>query len=141
MNWQPNLRTVLAGAALIIAGCGPKSLPALEKPFPVRGKVLLPGGQPLQGGQVTFYPFGDAVVGRFPAFGFPGKDGTFELMAYKEPGVPAGKYKVVIAPRDEGDAPGSNSARIPKVYQSRDTTPIQVDVQAQENNLEPFVLK
>jgi hypothetical protein len=137
------LRTAWIALPLILAfaGCAPK-LPSIQKQYPVRGKVLLTGGQPLIGGQVTFYPFGESVVGRAPAFGFPGKDGSFQLTAFKtNDGLAPGAYKVVIAPRDEGEPGTSNANGIPKSYRSRDTTPIQIEIKAEENDLDPFVLK
>ena len=135
-------RLVTLSAFVVLAGCGPKSMPAIDKQYPVRGKIVFAGGQPLQGGQVYFYPVGDSTAGKTPAYGFPGKDGSFQLTAFKlNDGLAPGTYKVVIAPKEEGEPRGSNAASIPKTYQSRDSTPLQVEIKAEETTLEPFVLK
>jgi hypothetical protein len=136
------IRFVALGVILVLAGCGPKSMPAIDKQYPVRGKIVFAGGQPLQGGQVYFYPVGESTARKTPAYGFPGKDGSFQLTAFKlNDGLAPGRYKVVIAPKEEGEPRGSNAASIPKTYQSRDTTPLQVEIQAEETLLDPFILK
>src|SRR6476659_5280430 len=134
-------RLITLSTLLVVTGCGPKSMPAIDKQYPVRGKIVFAGGQPLQGGQVFFYPVGETTA-KTPAFGFPGRDGSFQLTAFKlNDGRAPGTYKVVIAPKEEGEPRGSNAASIPKAYQSRDTTPLQVEIKAEETTLEPFVLK
>jgi hypothetical protein len=126
------------------AGCGPPALPAMPKPVPVRGKVLLPGNKPLAGGMITFRPVGEPE-GRYQGWGFCKSDGTFEVNAFSDPtkggGVAPGKYKVIIGEREDGEAKGSNAKQIPKIYTEESTTPLTVDIADGENNLPPFVLK
>jgi hypothetical protein len=136
------VRTALVGLLLLASGCGPKVLPPVPKPYPVRGKVLLPGNQPLRGGVVTFRPVGDAPDRRYQGFGFPKPDGTFEITSFRAgDGVAPGLYKVTIGPREEGELRGSNAGAVPKKYQSETTTPLTIEVKAEENSLAPFVLQ
>jgi hypothetical protein len=118
-------------------------LPAVPKPTPVRGKVLL-GNQPLNGGVVTFKPTGEPA-GRYQGWGFVRQDGTFEVAAFSDAtkggGVAPGQYKVIVSVREEGEARGSNANLIPPIYADEKTTPLTVDIAEGENNLPPFVLK
>src|SRR5262245_35167366 len=71
-------------------GCGPKY-------YPVSGKVTLPDGKPVPGSMVVFE--GESGGKTISARGEVGADGGFS-MSTNTPGdgVPAGKYKVSIAP-------------------------------------------
>ena len=142
MNRHLALLIAAAGPLVLLSGCGPKKLPTVQKPFPVRGKIVLANGEPLRGGMIAFYPVGEPLEGRFPAFGFPGPDGAFEVTAFKSgDGLAPGLYKVVISPKEEGERRGSNAGLIPKKFQERGSTPIELEVKAEDNNLEPLVLK
>src|SRR5437763_1005787 len=98
-------RICLLSLALAAAGCATKALPPVPKPVPVRGKLVLAGGRPLTGGVVTFRPVGDDADGRYQGWGFVKADGSFEVAAFgavtKGGGVAPGRYKVVIATREE----------------------------------------
>jgi hypothetical protein len=138
------MRAVVGLLLLLSAGCGPRALPEVPKPVPVRGKVLLPGNKPLVGGMVTFRPVGEPA-GRYQGWGFCKPDGTFEVNAFSDPskggGVAPGKYKVIIGEREEGEPRGSNAKLVPKAYSEEATTPLAVEIMEGENNLPPFVLK
>ncbi len=132
---------LLASLALLASGCA-KELPPVPQPYPVRGKVLLTGHQPLHGGTVTFRPVGGADDRRYQGWGFPKADGTFEVAASgTAAGLAPGKYKVTVSPKDEGEPRGSNANAIPRKYRSEATTPLEVEVKPAENNLAPFVLQ
>src|SRR3954447_5433144 len=107
------MRPTICALVLLAAGCGGPSLPAVTKPVPVKGKVLLPDGRPLSGGVVTLLPVGDTGR-RYQGWGFVKPDGTFEVAAFsdvsKGGGVAPGKYKVVVSAREEGEPRGSNAA-------------------------------
>jgi hypothetical protein len=139
------MRRFIAILLLAAAGCGPKALPAVVKPVPVRGKVLLPGDRPLTGGVVTFRPVGEPIAGRYQGWGFVKPDGTFEVAAFSDAtkggGVAPGKYKVIISVREEGEPTGSNAQLIPKVYTEETTTPLTIEIASGDNDLPPFVLK
>jgi hypothetical protein len=129
---------------VFIAGCGPRALPSLPKPVPVRGKVMLAGNRPLTGGVVTLRPTGDGAEGRYQGWGFVKPDGSFEVAAFSDAnkggGVAPGKYKVIIGTREEGEPNGSNATSIPKKYTEESTTPLTIDVVEGENDLPPIVL-
>jgi hypothetical protein len=127
--------------ALATAGCA-KQLPETPKPVPVRGKVLLPGNQPLHGGIITFHPLANPPDRRYMGQAFPKRDGTFALTTLREgDGVAPGLYRVTISPREEGEPKGSNANLIPKKYHADDTSPLQVEVKEGENDFAPFVLQ
>ncbi|HEY1375547.1 MAG TPA: hypothetical protein VGF55_02075 [Gemmataceae bacterium] len=132
------------GGLLLAIGCA-KSLPPVAKPVPVKGRVVLADGRPLTGGVVTFRPTGDDLAGRYQGWGFVKPDGSFEVAAFSDAtkggGVAPGRYKVVIGPRDEGEPRGSNARLIPKRYTDDASTPLEVEIQPEDNVLQPFVLK
>ncbi len=97
------LRLVAAALALAAAlGCGAEDPAA--KTYPVRGKVLLPGGKPFPGGVIEFRSAAN------PAVTVKGTiaegDGTFSLTTLLVvgnrsrtlPGAPAGEYRVTVIP-------------------------------------------
>jgi hypothetical protein len=140
-----SLQGLCAGLLLVAAGCTGKALPAVPKPFPVRGKVLLAGDRPLTGGVVTFRPVGDQSDGRYQGWGFVKPDGTFEVAAFSDAtkggGVAPGKYKIVMSTREEGEPRGSNAHLIPKQYTEEATTPLTIEIAVGDNDLPPFFLK
>src|SRR5712691_7709606 len=75
-------------------GCSSKP-PAM---VPGKGVVLKRDGTPLSGARVEFFPA--AVADRPKLKGTPwsltGKDGEFELVIFKETGLPPGKYKIIV---------------------------------------------
>src|SRR5438067_10526612 len=115
----------LALAAAGLSGCGTDHLPAMDKPAPVKGRVVFGDGTALKGGVVTFFP-AEVKSGKinYPGFGMFQKDGTYAVRTTGDDGdnVAPGSYKVVISPREEGDPPGSNATRIPDKYRAKETT-------------------
>jgi hypothetical protein len=82
---------------LSTAGCG-------KRQYPVRGKVTFEDGSPLTKGMVVFESMegGEAITAR----GDVQTDGSFQLSTHKPgDGVPAGKYRVLVAPRLNIDSP------------------------------------
>ena len=74
------LPAFLAGVVLLWAsGCSSKK-PTLPETYPVRGKVVFQGGQPVPGGNVLFQPQNDTTVS---TAGVIGPDGTFTLYSFK----------------------------------------------------------
>lgn len=94
----------LAGAlaAILAAGCSSAG-PAGPTTYPVRGKVVYPGGQPWTGGRVTFRSVRDPSI---VAAGDIQADGDFTLtthytaagQAYTKPGAVAGEHTVTVEP-------------------------------------------
>lgn len=100
---RPVARRPLAGVLLALsfclsAGCpsGGKKLPAV---YPVEGKVVYKGGQPLTGGSVSFQSQTDSS---FAASGEIQPDGSFTLWTFADKervkGAPPGKYNVTVMP-------------------------------------------
>jgi hypothetical protein len=84
------------GAALVglPGGCSRKGTPG---PATVRGKVIFQGS-PLAGGLIVFSPDPERGSTGKPARGDLAEDGTFQLMLSDETAIPAGWYRVAIAP-------------------------------------------
>jgi hypothetical protein len=125
-----------------IAGCGDttSTIPRVTA-YPVKGKVLLPDGNPLTQGTVTFVP-GDLLKGR-EAAGKVGSDGSFTLSTDKAgDGAAEGQYSVRID--SEAGVPTGGKGRgrllVPEKYGDESTSGLTVTVKAGENNLEPFRL-
>ena len=94
------LASALAGAAMLIAGCGDPN--AVGKTVEVKGKVLQ-GGQPLNGAMVTFVP--DEAGGnasKFRPTGTTDADGVYTLSTGTSTGThkgaSLGKYKATVMP-------------------------------------------
>jgi hypothetical protein len=93
--------------SLALVGCS--SAPPVEVPktVAVKGKVLLPNGQPLTQGRLVLVPTDPS---KQEANGQIGKDGSFALTSYKQgDGAVPGEYKIKIE-----DAPTG----VPKKYLS-----------------------
>jgi hypothetical protein len=83
----------VAAAALVgivCCGCGIKT-------YPVKGKVVFKGGQPVTDGRIQFQSTTDPQM---KGLGDIDKDGSFSLTTYVEAktasGAPAGTYHVVV---------------------------------------------
>jgi hypothetical protein len=104
------------------------------QPTPVRGRVVFANGQPLRGGVVTFIPVGGTPDGRYQGWGFVKRDGTYEVVSIGS-GVAPGQYKVTVSPKEEGEVRGSNAAQIPRKYRGPETTPIELEIRADGENV------
>jgi hypothetical protein len=128
-------RLLLVGVCSLsaVAGCSWKGPPPPQT-FPVSGKVLLANGQPLSTGWVVLHP--KTPPGN-EAMGAVQKDGTFVLGTFgKDDGALPGRYVVTVGP-PPGIPGGANTAAragIPKRYWEAGTSPLTVEVKAQEKN-------
>jgi hypothetical protein len=119
--------------AAFLAGCASPSDP--PEVFPVRGKVVQADGSPVGAGTITFhakdYPGNDALA-------LIQKDGSFALGTFaKEDGAVPGRYVATVAPFGKK----GSAVNIPKKYQNEDSSPLNVEVKAEQNVLEPFRLR
>jgi hypothetical protein len=118
-----------------VAGCSDEQWAPVIKDaaFPVKGKVLLPGGKPLSAGRIEFIP---AKEPGLLAHGAIGADGTFALQT-RSPGDGAipGDYKVKIMIPEKREF--SRLAR----YRDEDSSLIKVTIRAEPNTLQPFQLR
>lgn len=83
------------GAMSLSGGCGSKAPP--PGPATVCGKVTL-NGQPVAGGLVVFTPDPQRGGNGKPACAETGPDGGFVLHIDNSPQIPAGWYRVSLAP-------------------------------------------
>lgn len=127
------------GLAICILGCGGPEPP--ESVYPVKGQVMY-RGKPAVGAIVVFHK-----VGADPTAGQPSgkvqEDGGFTLTSYL-PGDGAGEgdYRVTVSWRESiGGSlsdPDYGPEKLPKKYQSPDTSGLTVAVATGSNDLEPF---
>jgi hypothetical protein len=120
----------------VLCGCGGREdwAPVIRDPaFPVRGKVILPGGKPLTSGRIEFIPVKEPGL---MAYATIAPDGTFQLRT-REPGDGAipGTYKVRIMPPEK--TAYRNLAR----YRDEDSSRLTVTIKAEPNDLAPFALR
>jgi hypothetical protein len=100
-----SLGVVALSGAVLAAGCD-----GVGRRCPVTGRVLV-NGVPLQGktGSVVFKP--DAAQGnpsRFEAVGEINAEGNYTLFTKGKPGVPPGRYKVIVTAGEPGRAQVAN---------------------------------
>jgi hypothetical protein len=98
----PRTLTVSVGVALLcIVGCSKR--PLLPETYPVQGRVVFQGGQPVRGGSVWFRPQNDPNV---TTRGEIKHDGTFTLHSSRagghSPGAIAGPHRVTVVVALEG---------------------------------------
>lgn len=121
------LRLAAAAVALaaFAAGCGASM-------NPVSGKVTLPGGQPVPGGMVVF----EGQVGgkTISARGAIGPDGSY-TMSTNTPGdgVPAGTYKVSIAPPGSANPDAPAPSPFAAKFSSFDSSGLTFEVKPGKN--------
>lgn len=114
--------------------------------YPVRGKVLYQD-KPATGAQVVLHALGTANrEGRPLPQAIVNSDGTFRLSTYvQHDGAPPGKYAVTILwPSDavkEEDGTPIGPDRLNGRYSNPMRTPLQVEIHAKPNELEPWYLK
>lgn len=132
-------RIACAGLMLVgvISGCGGGQenwLPVPKDPaYPVRGKVVLPNGKPLNSGRIEFWPVKDPGL---IAYGEIAADGTFELQTRKPgDGALPGDYKIKIMIPEK-----RQFARLSR-YRDEDSSRLTARIKPEDNNLSPFRLK
>jgi hypothetical protein len=110
----PKTLTILVGVALLCTvGCSKRS--SLPETYPVRGKVVFQGGQPVRGGAVWFQPQNDPHVS---TSGEINPDGTFTLHSSRagghSPGAIAGPHRVTVVAALEGRSRAQVSPHLPR---------------------------
>lgn len=144
-TFKPLLFGFLVVSAGLLSGCGEGSYSTSgEKVYPVKGKVLLASGKPLNGGKVLFLPkkeVGLAATGKI------GADGSFTVTsADGREGAAEGDYKIRIEPDEsvysKRTKTGSlKSLPFPASYMDEDgDTGLTASVKPSDNELEPFKL-
>lgn len=107
---------------------------------PVSGKITYENGSliPAARLRLTFVPQGEAIDEKtHPRPGVAEvnvSDGTFDAVTSRRygDGIVRGKHKVIVIALDAGEQP---TDAVPAIYQSEDTTPLEVDTAEQ-----PFAL-
>lgn len=136
-------RAALLMSALIVAiGCNRG--PTLPDTAQAKGKILMPGGQPLSGGRLEFKATERPMI---DAFADIQKDGTFVVESFtKEGGAVPGNYIVVVSPFDY-HAKGGNPKKlpyadsIPAKYQDASRSDLKVAIESGKDNSFTLQLK
>jgi hypothetical protein len=131
----------MAVVALSMAACGKDS--SRKPTYPVTGKVVLPGGKPVEHATVVLHPVNDADPEAVKPRGKVGKDGTFALTTYEgQDGAPAGEYRVTVelwlASGKGDDGPTS---RLPAKYARPETSGLTATIAPEPTSLKPIELK
>jgi hypothetical protein len=121
--------------ALLVGGCGHKfNTTPPPKVYPVKGKVLLAGGEPVSGGIITFHP--ENRLGH-EASGEIGTDGSFQLTTIvKGDGALPGSYTVSVNPNfKDGRISRVPASRVPPKFGAPETSGLTAEVAAKDNDL------
>jgi hypothetical protein len=124
-----------------LAGCGKVSLPPMPKNVKVKGKVLLPDGQPISAGRLQFTPEDKANSGGIEPFADIHEDGSFSPITYggKEgQGLPVGTYIVHVDLHSYtgGDAaPIKNDQNIPERYLSAAKSDAKIEIKPDDTDV------
>lgn len=124
---------------LILLGCTSNATRLDVRP--VQGKLFV-GKTPAVGAMVVFHPLAKQDERAVPR-GKVGEDGSFKLSTYNaDDGAPLGKYKVTIDWRKTNtiDPNDNGTSLVPAIYTRPDSTPLEVEITAATDVLEPFVL-
>jgi hypothetical protein len=117
---------VAGGFALSLAGgCGSKTAP--EATAAVRGRVTF-NGKPVVGGLVVFSPDPERSARGKPAQAQTGPDGTFILHIDGVARIPAGWYRVALAPAPAVPDPASPAPLFPAKLARPDLSGLQREV-------------
>lgn len=119
----------LAVAVVLLAGCGGPKL------YPVEGTVAWADGKPareLAGGAVNFEPVGGGTSATGPI----DEQGRYRLGTNRPgDGVPAGEYKVTLAPPPSADPDRPAPPVLHPDYQRLDSTKLRKTVAPQNNDI------
>ena len=121
----------------LIAGCSGSNYPTM---YPVSGVITM-DDKPLANAQLAFVPVNDEEGG-FTGVGVAesNEQGQFEVYMADYTGLPEGVYKVTVSAEiqiddnDEEEGEGEMESVVPPIYESEDTTPLQIEVQAIDKN-------
>jgi hypothetical protein len=110
--------------------------------YPVKGRVLV-DGEPAAGVTVLFSPVSIPDEEYIKPLGKTDEGGWFTLTSYRKgDGAPAGAYAVTLLWLPKGYAgPVEGGNKLPDRYRHPETSGIQIEVKAGDNNLDPFTLK
>lgn len=129
--------TVCAIRLVILAGCGGST----QSPdSAVRGKILY-RGDPVAGGLIVFSPNAERGTDGPLATAMIRDDGTYQLTADGGKPVPAGWYRVAIAPRPgsvEAPTPERPYPGLPPKYRNPARSGIEYEVKASADNIFNF---
>jgi hypothetical protein len=124
--------------ALALAGCRDYTAPA-PPGYSVKGKIVMANGSPLILGRVEFSPV-HLSAGREGAAEIA-PDGTFQLVGANK--LLPGKYKVTVEPISYRTGQGrvNTTQKVPEAYLEPETTPWEVEIRAEDNNLPPLTIR
>jgi hypothetical protein len=86
------LGSLLAAAALGLAGCAERDPLQSMRLYPVKGRVLLEDGKPLTSGRIVFVATKSSLTSTSPLE----SDGTFTVKGRTGDGLPEGEYRIRI---------------------------------------------
>lgn len=140
MKFRPTIVALVV--VVVLTSCSQKSPMAV---YAVRGTVLYKN-KPATGAWVVFHPLENVDTGRPLPLATVEADGSFRLSTYKlHDGAPPGRYAVtVLWPSDAvkgEDGTPMGPDRLKGRYADPKNTPLQVELRAAPNELEPFHLK
>ena len=130
-------------STIVLIGCSRSKLPPNPKTVQVKGRVLLESGKTLDGGRLIFHnkdPKKAAIQGRADLE----SNGTYQVSTFgQDDGLMPGSYVVSIEPMSyKGKSPKQvNADVIPKKFQKKDTSTLEVEVKDGEEKLPDLVLK
>ncbi len=123
--------------ACLLAGCGGRPDYTPPQAYPIKGKVILPGGQLLRFGRVMLHAKGKDSAGE--PWGDIAKDGTFQITSFKvNDGAVPGPYVVTLHPYSyrSGNFKKDPSSPIPRRYNEPATSDLTVEVKPEPNVVE-----
>jgi hypothetical protein len=139
------MRKILLIVALIVTGCSSGNKPSDLPPLYPCSVTIRQDNLPLAEATVEFIPVA-ATEAKYRAASITGSDGNVSMTTYGFPGVPAGKYKVVISKNIQDDLVYSNNPStgqkeivdfqkymtVEQEYSSPKTTPLEIEITGKE---------
>jgi hypothetical protein len=125
------------GAAALSGGCGSKGPPG---PATVRGKVTF-NGRPVVGGLVVFTPDPQRGGRGKPARGETDATGAFALSLDAAPHIPAGWYRVSLAPAPAIPDPAADDTPFPAKLARPDMSGLEREVLAGKEHVFEFAVE